>query len=512
MLKKIVVFLLFFLFFAFLNFSEGKIYRIGKYDVLYLKGNPYEIGYYYGKTLSNEFKNIIKRYKKLKGEYFKDYFLIAQPYFKFTFNFKEKKLIKKIPQRYRKELKGISVGAQLSLDEIESLNIFYEFLYNSCSSFAYKRYKNFYFGRNLDGSAGLKQLSKNSLIMVVFPDNGYKYIGFTLKGLSTFFTGVNENGIIVSINKVPEERKSHNKLPALFLMKLILEKSKNLKDAEDILKNNLPSSGEILTIASLKSKEAIAFEIKGENYIKRVLKNNYLISTNHFLKAEKSNADISFSSSKKRFYSIEKDLENRKKPILVLQSHEDPSTGVDVVYEEAVNNIKTIQSILFYKNGDIIFSSGESFAPSREKIVFNTKEFFNLKIKAKRVLEGKLSLQENLYLNYLKKLKKIKKSEEILKALKETYRRKKFFEYYYEKTKYHIKKGEEKKALNTILEAKKKNLINDELIYFEGKIYLKKKECSLAKRILIELTEIDRGFGYSTRFERDFIKSGCHEK
>jgi len=503
-MKKLFLTLMVILGFSGLIFSEGELYKIGKYKILRLSGSPYEMGLSYGKIMKKEFEKESEEIKRLRSLAMKKYFFLFRPIASSVLNGKIKKKAKMIPPEYLKELKGISLSSNVKLKDLMFINFLYDFAHPSCSSFVTKRGKDLVFGRNLDYTLPSIDLGEKSLIILFEPENGYKYIGFTFLSLNIFLTGINEKGLIIEMNEIPTKESTNKGFPPLYLMKIIMQHASNLKEAEEIIKKHKIRIGISFTIVSLREKKAAVFEVAFNKVKKIMLKHNFLISTNHFLSDLKEKTDIPYRSSAKRFLRVKELLEKKVSPEFILKDQIDISNGKINVLSDSINNDYSVHSVLIDKN-KVIFSSGTNYAPNREKILFSIKDFFNEKIRGKVYSKERLSYQQRKFNLFLLSSEKMKSNKDKLKALDDIYFSEKFIEYYIVKAEIlkNIRKYDE--ALKTINEAKNRGMLNDTLLQIKIEILKKKKR---KKELLRAVEELKKMGGTSLWFDFNKLKAG----
>ncbi len=495
--------IIFFVFVSFL-FSAGEFYNIGGYKVLRLSGSPYEIGLSYGKLMRKELEKEKKKIKELRALAVGKTFFLFRPIVKTAFNGKIKKKSKMVPVEYIKELKGISLSSNLKLKDLLFLNFFYDFAHPTCSSFVVKTRRGLTFGRNLDYALPKLDLGNKNLIIIFEPTEGNKYIAFSFLGLNTPLTGVNEKGIAIEMNEVPSKGKGYSGFPPLYLMKMVLQYSDNMKEVEDTIKKHKIHIGVNFTVLSISEKKAAIFEVVYNKVKKRDLKNGFLVSTNHFISDLKKELPLPYRASVKRYLRIKELAEKRVLPEYILKDQVDISTGGKNVLRDSVNNDFTVQSILINRNR-VIFSAGSNYSPDREKIIFTLRDFFSGRIRGKIYSKGALTYQEKKYSLFLLSSSKMDSIKDKLKVLDDIYFSEKYLEYYVVKAELlkRIKKYE--KALEVIKEAENNGFLNDNLLQIRIEILKKKKRKKELKEALLKLKEMK---GIEDWFDFQKIKEG----
>ncbi|NUU97459.1 C45 family peptidase [Marinitoga sp. 1138] len=274
--------------------AEYKTEKIGNLKILYLSGEPQDIGYQHGLALRNEINNM----EKLLENELKNKTIFEKLIIRYTM----KNYFRKIPKEYKTEMAAIAKGSNTSLDSIFLMNI-YDELFNlyGCTNIAVfgKKTKNgeILHGRNLDYFLSDKLWDKN-VLFVYQPQNGYNFISLTWPGLIGVLSGMNERGISLGSMTSESKYQSSSGIPTGILYRMIMENAKDIKDVEVILKNNKRTIGNNLMIGSKHDKEAVVFEFDSNNL--KVRKNdNYIVSTNHFVLLKNKNGIYKGSISRK---------------------------------------------------------------------------------------------------------------------------------------------------------------------------------------------------------------------
>jgi hypothetical protein len=245
----------------------------GRIRVLYLKGTPYERGYQHGVLLRNEvtenwatmYEAVLRKFR-IKELFFES-FDRARPY---------------IPQRYFEEMRGLAHGSKLSLEVIHHMHILPEIgewggkkhikqvikqmmdggLGSTCSNFcagdSATKDSAFYTVRILDwGLHRISQLHKFPLIAVHKPDEGAAFVNIGWIGFIGAISGMNEHGITLGemgYGDKPDETLRGQPMP--FVLRDVLQDSKNLADVRRIISSAPPTNRYIYLMSDGKTKEA----------------------------------------------------------------------------------------------------------------------------------------------------------------------------------------------------------------------------------------------------------------
>lgn len=243
---------------------------------MYLEGSPYEIGVVNGKLTSElnffQEKAFVDQIKILVPSRF------VVNKLKYFIGFFNRNLEDHIPLEYRKEIYGISQFASDSFDFVapkyhRMLNyhaahdighaVQDKNLNTGCTSFIVNGKRSgdgkLLLGRNFDFYSG-DSFAKNKIICFVKPQKGYKYAYITWAGFTGIVSGMNDQGLCITINASKSEIPSSAKTPISLLVKEILQYASNLKEAKAIAAKRETFVSESLLIASAKDKDGLIIE------------------------------------------------------------------------------------------------------------------------------------------------------------------------------------------------------------------------------------------------------------
>lgn len=235
-----------------------------------------------------------------------------------------RKLYLNVPEEYKTEIYGISEYTSHDFDNIAPRYLRSLYLHGAhdighalqdlalvgCSSFAAWDEKSedgsLILGRNFDFYAG-DEFAKDKMVVFVKPDKGYPFMMVTWAGMVGVCSGMNNEGLTITINAGKSKIPLIAKTPISILTREILQYAKNIDEAIAIAKKRKVFVSESIMIGSAADKKAILIEVSPNNFgVYEVPNSNQLICSNHFqsdnLKSEKRNqAQILNSHSKYRF-------------------------------------------------------------------------------------------------------------------------------------------------------------------------------------------------------------------
>ena len=289
---------------------------------LYLEGDPLQRGLAFG-SLSDSLL------KKQETVFFSKINTIVPSKFKQRVlrNFLKwynRKLYLNVSEEYQTEIYGISQYSSRNYDNIAPPYLRSLYLHGAhdighalqdlalvgCSSFAAWGDKsedgNLIIGRNFDFYAG-DEFAKDKIVAFVNPTQGYPFMIVTWAGMIGACSGMNNEGLTITINAGKSEIPLIAKTPISILSREILQYARNIDEAIAIAKKRKVFVSESIMIGSAQDKKAILIEVSPDNFGVYDVKNgNQLICSNHFqsenLKNNNRNkSQILNSHSKYRF-------------------------------------------------------------------------------------------------------------------------------------------------------------------------------------------------------------------
>ncbi|MEO9891951.1 C45 family peptidase [Aurantibacter sp.] len=326
----------------------------GQWELL-VQGNPYQLGLKTGiltKELFNYQEEIfVNKIDELVPSSGKQNFLRK---FLAWFN---RKMYLNIDEKFKAEIYGISKSAKQDLDYIakpyQRVMYFHgahdighalqDLALVGCSSFAawgdHTQDSKMIIGRNFDFYVG-EEFSKNKIIAFVKPDNGYNFMSVTWGGFIGVLSGMNDQGLTVTINAGKSDFPLIAKTPISLVTREILQYASTIEEAIAIAKTREVFVSESIFIGSAKDKKAAIIEVSPKNFgVYEVENSNQLICANHFQSAayakDKNNQEhILESHSQYRFERMEELLD--KQPKIT------PKIAVDILRDKKGLNEKEL--------------------------------------------------------------------------------------------------------------------------------------------------------------------------
>lgn len=268
------------------NLNKGKLEKINnktsQLRVIYVKGTPYEMGYQHGsilrkQTKSNVNKTLTNLYHIITDK--KSPNVLDRLIINSILDQSYKKVSQYIPNDYKEEMRGLSIGSGISLKKIHRIHMIPDLTEKSCSSIVAlnKATKNgkLYHVRILDYimDFGIQQ---HPLLTVYMPNKGNIYTSIGWAGFVGSISGMNAEGI--SIGEIgygkygdklagipaPQPKESIHGTPMVFLLKKILQYADNIENASGIIKSTTRTNYYMYMIADGITKEN---EIRAKGYI-----------------------------------------------------------------------------------------------------------------------------------------------------------------------------------------------------------------------------------------------------
>ena len=247
-----------------------------------------------------------------------------------------RKLYKNVTEEYQTEIYGLSQFSSKDYDDIAPPYLRSLYLHGAhdighalsdlslvgCTSFAVWNEKSadgsLLIGRNLDFYAG-DDFAENKVVYFIKPDLGHPFVSVSWPGMIGVVSGMNLEGLTVTINAGKSDLPLVAKTPIAILAREILQYAKDIDEAIAIAKKREVFVSESIMIGSANDGKAVLLEVSPNHFgIYDVANSSELICANHFqseaYKNDKNNAkQIAESHSKYRFDRMEELLDETEK-------------------------------------------------------------------------------------------------------------------------------------------------------------------------------------------------------
>ena len=272
---------------------------------LYVDGNPYELGLKSG-SLTRELFNrqeeiFVDKIDSLVPSEGKQKLLRK---FLAWFN---RKMYRNIDDQYKAEIYGMAQYASKDLDYIappyQRVMYFHgahdighalqDLALVGCSSFAAWGDRTgdgkMLIARNFDFYVG-EDFADNKIIAFVAPEDGHKFMSVTWGGFIGVLSGMNDQGLTVTINAGKSDFPLVAKTPISLVTREILQYASTIDEAVAIAKKREVFVSESIFVGSAKDNRAAIIEVSPQNFgIYEVGNSDQLLCSNHFQSAAYAN-------------------------------------------------------------------------------------------------------------------------------------------------------------------------------------------------------------------------------
>ena len=364
---------------------------------LYSQGNPYQLGLTSGALLE-------KLYKKQDSIFYQKIssFVPSQRKQKILFHFLKwfnRDIEKNIIPEYQAELYGIShysdtvfnryipaYQRSMYLHAAHDIgHALQDLMLVGCSSLVVWGDKTpdgkLLIGRNLD-------FAQNKLISFVKPSSGIPFMSVSWAGMIGVVSGMNYEGLTVTINASKSDIPFKAKTPISLLCREILQYASTLEEAVEIAKKRSVFVSENILVASAKDKKAIIIEISPRK-IDVFESPNYdnLICTNHFqsdgyLSDKKNIKQIKETHSFYRYQKIQELLQKSNKispeyMAEILRNTEGLNKkSLGYGNEKAINQLLAHHGIIFKPEEKLVWVSSSPYQLG-EFVCYDLEKIFN---------------------------------------------------------------------------------------------------------------------------------------
>ncbi|AZB00499.1 acyl-CoA--6-aminopenicillanic acid acyl-transferase [Chryseobacterium joostei] len=370
---------------------------------LYIKGNPLQLGYNNGaltQDLMQKQEEIF--FSKVEGfvpSKFKQKLLNG------FLKWYNRKMYLNVREDYQAELYGLSQYSSNQYDFIASKYLRNLYLHGAhdighamqdlamvgCTSLAVWNENtedgDLLIGRNFDFYVG-DDFSKNKLVEFVEPEDGIPYMSVSWPGMIGVVSGMNKEGITVTINAGKSKIPLTAKTPISLVTREILQYAKNIDDAIAIAKKRKVFVSESILVGSAHDKNAVIIEVSPKNFgIYKVENTSKVFCTNHFQSDTYKNdarnqKQIKESHSAYRYEKLQELLKEEKKlnpekmaSILRNRSGlKDESIGYG--NEKALNQLLAHHAVIFSPQKKLVWVSSNPYQLG-EFVCYDLNEIFS---------------------------------------------------------------------------------------------------------------------------------------
>lgn len=373
---------------------------------LYIKGNPLQLGYNNG-ALTQDLMQKQERvfFSKVEGfvpSKFKQKLLNT------FLKWYNRKMYLNVREDYQAELYGLSQYSSQQYDFIAPRYLRSLYLHGAhdighamqdlamvgCTSLAVWNENtedgDMLIGRNFDFYVG-DEFAQNKLVEFVEPEDGIPYMSVSWPGMIGVVSGMNKEGITVTINAGKSRIPLTAKTPISLVTREILQYAKNIDEAISIVKKRKVFVSESILVGSAHDKNAVIIEVSPKNFgIYRVENTSRVLCTNHFqsdaYKDDKRNQkQIKESHSEYRYEKLQELLQEEKKlnpekMASILRNRfglKDKSIGYG--NEKALNQLLAHHAVIFSPEKKLVWVSSNPYQLG-EFVCYDLNEIFSGKV------------------------------------------------------------------------------------------------------------------------------------
>ncbi len=226
-------------------------------------------------------------------------------------------------------------------------------------------------GRNLDFYAG-DDFAENKVVAFIKPEKGIPFMMVTWPGMLGAVSGMNYQGLTVTINAAKSKIPLVAKTPISFLTREILQYAKNIDEAVTIAKSRKVFVSESIMVGSANDNKATLIEVSPEKMDVFDVENGMLLCSNHFqgkaFKNDKRNKyQIANSHSEYRYERLqeltnEADKITPKKAVEILRDR-NGIYGKPIGFgnEKAINQLLAHHGIVFKPSEKLVWVSANPY-------------------------------------------------------------------------------------------------------------------------------------------------------
>lgn len=376
--------------------------KFGLYE-MYVEGEPYERGLAIGvlgkELIQHQEEAFVKQINKLVSS---PTYLLVLKYFVGWFN---RDLEENVIEEYREEIYGVSRAAS---DKFNYIANPYQRILNyhaahdighalqnmalvGCTSFAVWNDKSadstLTIGRNFDFFVG-EEFAKDKIVAFYKPDKGHPFMMITWGGMTGVLSGMNAEGLTVTINAAKSEIPHGSATPVSLVAREILQYASTIREAYAIAKKRKMFVAESFLIGSAKDNRAALIEKTPEGIALYESNGTQIISTNHFQSSTLGNTELNkthmlTSASPYRYQRVEELISSYPTvsvtdAVKILRDQKGiDNSDIGLGNEKAINQLVAHHSIIFQPQHLRIWVSTNPWQLG-EYIAYDLNSIFNL--------------------------------------------------------------------------------------------------------------------------------------
>ncbi len=377
--------------------------KSGLYE-LYVEGEPFELGVINGKLT----KELVVRQEDHFSEQINKMVPSAftRNYLRYLIGWFNRDLGKNIREEYRDEIFGISESAS---EKYQYLGTNYQRILNyhaahdighalqnlalvGCTSFGTwddrSADSTMIIGRNFDFYVGDK-FSEDKIVAFFNPTQGHKFMTITWGGFIGAVSGMNDEGLSVTINAAKSDYPLGSATPVSLVTREILQYAKNINEAVAIAKKRTMFVSESFLVASAADNKAVIIEKTPDALDIYDPHKNFIVCANHFqskgLVNSKKNIEQMKESASPYRYERLMELLNRngkntvQKTINILRDRKGiHDADIGDGNEKAINQLIAHHSVVFEPQKRIVWVSTAPWQLG-QYIAYDLKKIFAMR-------------------------------------------------------------------------------------------------------------------------------------
>ena len=375
----------------------------GLYE-MYVEGGAFERGVINGK-LSQELvirqeDHFVDQIKKM---------IPSQSYLKFLRYFIgwfNRHLEQNVTEEYKEEILGVSESASPNYDFIGTN---YQRILNyhaahdighalqtmalvGCTSFGTwggrSQDSTMIIGRNFDFYVGDK-FAEDKIVLFVNPEQGYKFMSVTWGGFVGVVSGMNEQGLTITINAAKTSMPTASATPVSLVAREILQYAKNISEAVQIAKKRRMFVSESLLVGSANDGKAVVIEKTPDAVDVYDPGKDMIVCANHFQsnglgKSAENIEQLNESASPYRYKRLMELLDKNgvntvQKTVNILRDRQGiNNTDIGMGNEKALNQLIAHHSIVFEPKKLLVWVSTSPWQLG-EYVAYDLRKVFAMK-------------------------------------------------------------------------------------------------------------------------------------
>ncbi|MDC8102860.1 C45 family autoproteolytic acyltransferase/hydolase [Chryseobacterium rhizosphaerae] len=227
-------------------------------------------------------------------------------------------------------------------------------------------------GRNFDFYVG-DDFAKNKLVEFVKPEEGISYMSVSWPGMIGVVSGMNKEGITVTINAGKSKIPLTAKTPISLVTREILQYAKNIDEAIAIARKRKVFVSESILVGSAHDKKAVIIEVSPKNFgVYSVQNTSRVLCTNHFQSEAykddtRNQKHIEESHSEYRYEKLQELLQEEKKltpeKIASILRNRSGLQGENIGYgnEKSLNQLLAHHGVIFSPQKKLVWVSSNPY-------------------------------------------------------------------------------------------------------------------------------------------------------